>query len=219
MDWFLASAMGFNVQIEDETDRIAALAFQGPTSCAVLKKMGFQGIENLKPYRFASYPFNGRALMISRTGFTGDLGYELWCDPEQAETLWDTLMESGRNYGIRPFGAQALGMTRIEAGFIQAGVDFVPALDVVRSQRSRSPYELGLDALAQRRSQCQRLDSRQLRVDCNEHRIRVAVEHLNAQFQKRVARPAEQLLAEARDRVRHVRVEEAARAGPEHPVE
>ena len=144
MDWFLASAMGFNVQIEDETDRVAALAFQGPTSCAVLKKMGFQGIENLKPYRFTSFPFESMELMISRTGFTGDLGYELWCNPEQAETLWDVLMEAGRNYGIRPFGAEALGMTRIEAGFIQAGVEFVPALDVVRTQRSRSPYELGL---------------------------------------------------------------------------
>lgn len=144
MDWFLASAMGFNVQIEDETDRVAALAFQGPTSCAVLKKMGFQGIENLKPYRFTSFPFSGRELMISRTGFTGDLGYELWCDPEQAETLWDALMEAGRNYAIRPFGAEALGMTRIEAGFIQAGVEFVPGLDVVRTERSRSPFELGL---------------------------------------------------------------------------
>ncbi|MCZ6657525.1 MAG: aminomethyltransferase family protein [Gammaproteobacteria bacterium] len=144
LDWLLWSAMGFNVQIEDETEAVAALAFQGPTSCAVLKRMGFAGVENLKPYRFDSFAFSQGEILISRTGFTGDLGYELWVTPEVAESLWDQLMAAGRDYGIRPFGGTALGIARIEAGFIQAGVDFVPAQDAVRTGRSRSPYELGL---------------------------------------------------------------------------
>lgn len=144
LDWFAWSAMGFDVQIEDETERVAALAFQGPTTCAVLKKMGFQGIEDLKPYRFTAFDFEGAQLMISRTGFTGDLGYELWIDPMLAEPLWDALMAAGRDYGIAPFGSEALGIARIEAGFIQAGVDFVPAQQAVRAGRSRSPFELGL---------------------------------------------------------------------------
>ena len=153
LDWMLWSAMGFNVQITDETEDVAALALQGPTSCAVLKNMGFEDVENLKPYRFRAFPFKPFSfkegveqseIMISRTGFTGDLGYELWVAPEFAEVLWDRLVEAGQNYGIRPMGSDALEISRIEAGFIQAGVDFVPAEDAVRNGRSRSPYELGL---------------------------------------------------------------------------
>jgi len=144
LDWLHSSAMGFQVQIEDETEDVAALAFQGPTSCAVLKAMGFRDVENLKPYRFATFAFERGEMLISRTGFTGDLGYELWVAPEFAESLWDQLMHAGENYGIRPMGGEALGIARIEAGFIQAGVDFVPAEEAVRTGRSRSPYELGL---------------------------------------------------------------------------
>jgi len=148
LDWMHWSAMGFNVQITDETENVAALAFQGPTSCAVLKNMGFEDVQDLKPYRFKPFPFaqgvERREIMISRTGFTGDLGYELWVAPELAEVLWDRLVAAGQNYGIRPMGSDALDISRIEAGFIQAGVDFVPAEDAVRNGRSRSPYELGL---------------------------------------------------------------------------
>jgi aminomethyltransferase len=144
LDWLLWSAMGFDVQIDDETDAVAALAFQGPTSCAVLRRMGVTGVENLKPYRFDTVGFAAGGILISRTGFTGDLGYELWAPPELAETLWDQLMTAGEDFGIRPFGTEALNMARIEAGFIQAGVDFVPAQEAIRAERSRSPYELGL---------------------------------------------------------------------------
>jgi aminomethyltransferase len=82
--------------------------------------------------------------MVSRTGFTGDLGYELWFDPACALDVWDRLMEAGGDCGIRPVGMQALDITRIEAGFIQAGVDFVPAGEAVRPGSARSPFELGL---------------------------------------------------------------------------
>jgi aminomethyltransferase len=144
LDWLLWSAVGFDVQVREETDEIAGLSLQGPTSCRVLKAMGLNGVDRLKPFDLAEFPFEGTALTVSRTGFTGDLGYELWIVPDRALQLWDRLMEAGLAYGIRPIGSQALDIARIEAGFIQAGVDFVPAEHVVRPGRARSPFELGL---------------------------------------------------------------------------
>lgn len=147
MDWLMWSAMGFDVSIVDETADVAALAVQGPTSCAILKLLGCSGIENLKPFGIASFDFNGQQLLISRTGFTGDLGYELWIEPSGAVALWDALFAAGKLHGIRPVGTSALEMVRIEAGFLQAGVDFIPAEETIRTGRSRSPFELGLDWL------------------------------------------------------------------------
>jgi glycine cleavage system T protein (aminomethyltransferase) len=144
LDWLLASALGFDVRIEEETHQVAALAFQGPTTCAVLKRMGLTGVEQLKPFDLRDYSFADTKLMVSRTGFTGDLGYELWIDPAHALLLWDRLFEAGRDYGIMAIGTLALDMVRIEAGFVQAGVDFLPVDQAVRPGRSRSPLELGL---------------------------------------------------------------------------
>lgn len=143
-DWLRTSALGFDVSIEEETEHVAALALQGPTSCAVLKALGIGAIEMLKPFHLLNASLHGRDLMISRTGFTGDLGYELWMQPDTAGGLWDAVMEAGRNYAIMPIGSEALDMARIEAGFIQANVDFVPADQAVRPGRGRSPFELGL---------------------------------------------------------------------------
>lgn len=147
IDWLMWSAMGFDVSIVDETADIAALAVQGPTSCAILKLLGCSGIENLKPFGIASFDFRGHELLISRTGFTGDLGYELWIEPHAAVALWDALFTAGKLHGIRAVGTSALEMVRIEAGFLQAGVDFVPAEEAIRTGRTRSPFELGLDWL------------------------------------------------------------------------
>jgi aminomethyltransferase len=144
LDWLLASAFGFDVAITEETLDLAALALQGPTSCALLKAFGLTGIEQLAPFAMRAFPFHGVELLVSRTGFTGDLGYELWIAPERAEALWDRLFEAGRDFGIRPMGTLALEMSRIEAGFIQAGVDFLPADRAVRTDRTRSPFELDL---------------------------------------------------------------------------
>lgn len=144
LDWLLTSALGFDVTIREDTDEVAALAFQGPTSCAVLKKLGLAGVELLKPFELRHFAFEGGELMVSRTGFTGDLGYELWIAPERALVLWDRLFEAGRDHGIRPIGTLALEMTRIEAGFVQAGIDFLPADRAVRPDRTRSPFELDL---------------------------------------------------------------------------
>ena len=144
IDWFLTNTLGFDVSITEDTHDVAGLALQGPTSCAVLKKMGLAGIENLTPFGLTRFDFEGTELMVSRTGFTGDLGYELWIDPDHAEVLWDRLFEAGELHGIRALGSDALELLRIEAGFILAGADFLPAMEAVRPTHTRSPFELGL---------------------------------------------------------------------------
>jgi len=147
LDWFLDSALGFEVQIQEVTEDIAALAVQGPTSCATLKNMGLVGVENLKMFEMGQFQLGGHPLMVSRTGFTGDLGYELWIPADGALALWDQLMEAGRLLGIRPMGYQALDMARIEAGFILPNADFISASHTVRLGRETTPFELGLEWL------------------------------------------------------------------------
>ena len=142
--WLLDSAIGFDVTIDDISEDVAALALQGPTSCAVLKGLGLAGVEMIKPFHIAHFPFEGDSLMVSRTGFTGDLGYELWVAPAMAELLWDRLMEAGSELGITPIGSQALELVRIEAGFIATNLDFLAADQALRTNRGRSPFELGL---------------------------------------------------------------------------
>ena len=144
LNWLNDSAIGFDVTIKDVTDTIAALSIQGPTSCSTLKNYGADLLENMKPFEMKQYNINGYNVLISRTGFTGDLGYELWTDPQNAETMWDSVMEAGSLLKIRPFGMNALEMTRIEAGFIQTNTDFVAAEDALRPVRMRSPYEIGM---------------------------------------------------------------------------
>jgi aminomethyltransferase len=144
LDWLLDSAIGFEVEISEVTEQIAALAVQGPTSCAVLKAAGLQGIERLKPFEIGYFSMGAFALTVSRTGFTGDLGYEVWMAPELAEEIWDALMAAGRSRGIRAIGSQALNVARIEAGFLLPHIDFVSAEHTIRTGRDRSPLELGL---------------------------------------------------------------------------
>jgi aminomethyltransferase len=145
--WLQAARVGFDVEIRHETQDIAALAVQGPTSFSVLKNMGLKGLGALKPFGLTHFDFLGTELMVSRTGFTGDLGYELWIAPEKAQALWDALFAAGELHGIRAIGTNALEVSRIEAGFIAALTDFLPADETVRTGRSRSPLELGLEWL------------------------------------------------------------------------
>lgn len=147
LNWLLDSAIGFNVDIAEVTRQIAALSLQGPTSCAVLQAAGLQGAEKLRPFDVARLKLGERAVTLSRTGFTGDLGYELWIEPADAEYAWDRVMEAGASRGIRPIGSQALNMARIEAGFLMPYVDFVPAETTIHLGRASSPFELGLDWL------------------------------------------------------------------------
>ncbi len=144
LEWLQAATLGFDVRVVDETDDVAALAVQGPTSCAVLTAFGIDDLASLKPFGLRHVQVDGIPLTVSRTGFTGDLGYELWLPPQHAVAIWDRLFEAGRLHGIRPIGGDALQMARIEAGFIQAGCDFLPADRIVRPGRARSPFELGL---------------------------------------------------------------------------
>jgi len=144
LDWFMLNTVGFDVSLREETHEVAALAVQGPTSCATLKRMGIAEIETMKPFDIRYYDFEGTQLMVSRTGFTGDLGYELWVDPGHAEVLWDRLFEAGKLHGIQPMGDEALQLLRIETAFIQAGHEFLDANVTVRSTHTRSPFELGI---------------------------------------------------------------------------
>jgi len=146
-DWLLASALGFDVSIVEETAEVAGLAVQGPTSYSVLTKMGLDGLGELKPFGLMHFEFDGAELMVSRTGFTGDLGYELWIEPGKAELLWDDLFAAGQLHGIRAIGVHALEMSRVEAGYLAAFQDFLPAKPTVRTGRTRSPMELGLEWL------------------------------------------------------------------------
>lgn len=147
MAWLTMAAIGMDVNIVDETMDVCGLAVQGPTSFSILKTMGLDGIENLRPFGLTHFDFQGSQLMVSRTGFTGDLGYEVWISNDKAIDLWDALFAAGKNYGIMAIGTDALEHSRIEAGFIAAYVDFLPADATVRTGRSRSPLELGLEWL------------------------------------------------------------------------
>ena len=143
--WLKMSAFGFSdVTVTDMSDHIAALSLQGPTSCAVLKKMGLHGIDSAKPFDIRHFPFHGDTLMVSRTGFTGDLGYELWVNPELALQMWDELYAAGADYNIQPFGEEATNMARLEAGFIMPGMEFNEALKTIHFEHDQTPFELNL---------------------------------------------------------------------------
>ena len=144
LPWLLDSAIGFDVTVVEETEAVAGLALQGPTSCALLKDAGFSGVERLRPFDLADFPHEGGTVTISRTGFTGDLGYELFIDTAQALSLWDRLWQAGQLRGIRAIGYAALNQARIEAGFIVANADFVTAEHALRNDRVRMPDEIGL---------------------------------------------------------------------------
>lgn len=146
LPWLLDSAFGFDVTVCEETEEVAALSLQGPTSASVLAAAGFD-IRALKPFRMATFPFGAGEVTISRTGFTGDLGYELWTTPDLALPLWDRIFEAGALWGLRPIGSDALNMARLEAGFIITNYDFTPVSQAVREDRARSPFEMGLDWL------------------------------------------------------------------------
>ena len=144
LDWLLMSAAGFDVQVEVETHDVAALAVQGPTSYSVLTAAGIDGLDELKPFGIRNLECGGMPVTVSRTGYTGDLGYELWTDPDNAEPLWDAIFGVQGQYDIHAMGLDALEMVRIEAGFIMPGFDFNTANSTIRDGYDRSPYEVGL---------------------------------------------------------------------------
>ena len=145
--WFRQNAIGLDVQIEDITEQLAALALQGPTSGKLLKSVAEADIENLKYFRKTSGKIGGVAVDISRTGYTGDLGYEIWIPWRDAVKVWDVLMDAGRRFDIHPTGMLALDVARIEAGLILADVDYISSKKALIPAQKYSPYEIGLGKL------------------------------------------------------------------------
>ena len=142
--WLHDLAYGFDVSIIDESHAVAGFALQGPTSYSLLSDAGLAQAGALKPFDLAEVE---PGLWISRTGFTGDLGYELWVDWDKAGALWDRLWDQRGHWGLRAIGFEALNIARIEAGFVAAGFDFQPSQHAQRLGRGRSPIELGFSWL------------------------------------------------------------------------
>src|SRR5262245_48047607 len=122
--WFRQNADGMSVTIEDISESVAALALQGPTSGMILRQVAEADIAKLKYFRVTSGRIAGVPVDISRTGYTGDLGYEIWMPWESAPRVWDALMTVGRSFDIHPAGMLALDVARIEAGLLLIDVDF-----------------------------------------------------------------------------------------------
>ncbi|HZD21515.1 MAG TPA: aminomethyltransferase family protein [Burkholderiales bacterium] len=139
--WLQDNAAGLEADIADVSDRIAALSLQGPAAGAILASIG---VPALKYFRIAPATIAGINVSVSRTGYTGDLGYEIWAEARDALALWDAVMEAGRPYGIMPAGMLALDMARLEAGLILIDVDYVPARKALIDSQLSSPYEIDL---------------------------------------------------------------------------
>jgi len=145
--WISRQAAGLDVRVEDISEPMAALALQGPTSAALLLEVAEADIAGLKYFRVTTGTIAGRPVEISRTGYTGDLGYELWMDRADALPIWDALMHTGRHYGLRPTGLLALDVARVEAGLLLIDVDFFSARKALTAAQLYSPFEMGLDRL------------------------------------------------------------------------
>ena len=145
--WFRQNATGMNVQIEDVSEEVAALALQGPTSARLLRAVATADIDQLKYFRVTSGTIAGVNVDISRTGYTGDLGYEIWMPAERAVQVFDALMEGGRPFDIKPAGMLALDVARIEAGLLLIEVDFFSSRKAMIASQMYSPYELGMGKL------------------------------------------------------------------------
>jgi aminomethyltransferase len=141
--WLEDNSLGLEVSIEDVTE-LGILALQGPFSRDLLKTLTNSDLDHLRYFRLLKTDLAGIQVDVSRTGYTGDLGYEIWVEPHLALQLWDSLFEAGEAYGLMPFGDFALEMTRIEAGLLLADVDFYSSKKVVYEFEKSSPLELGL---------------------------------------------------------------------------
>jgi aminomethyltransferase len=145
--WLEAAGEGLNVTIEDVTERLCALSLQGPCSRDVLSSAVGRDMSDLPFFGRADVTIGGVPVSISRTGYSGDLGYELWIPFEQALPVWDALIKAGENYTLRVAGMEALDVARLEAGLIMAGVDYHSGRTARHPSLAVSPYEIGMDRL------------------------------------------------------------------------
>lgn len=142
--WLMDNTTGFDVKIRDVSDELCALSLQGPTSRALLMRLSGADLSDLKYHRHTFIDLAGASTMVSRTGYTGDLGYEIWIPRERALAVWDALVEEGRSYGLHPCGIWGMDVARIEAGLIMLDVDYTPAPKAFTDAQASSPFELGL---------------------------------------------------------------------------
>jgi aminomethyltransferase len=147
MRWFHQNALGLDVEIEDISDKLAGLALQGPTSGRLLKQVADADITNLKYFRVTHGKIAGVEVDISRTGYTGDLGYEIWIPWNDAPRVWDALVETGREFDLHAAGMLALDVARVEAGLILIEVDYFSSKKALIESQKYSPYEIGLGRL------------------------------------------------------------------------
>lgn len=142
--WLKLNATGMDVSIEDVSGQIAALALQGPYSRSILERAVDADLGRLRFFRLTSAKIDQVAVVVSRTGYTGDLGYELWFGAAHAEGIWDRLIERGKDFGIKPAGMLALDVARLEAGFILLEVDYIGAEKALIPAQRYAPLEIGL---------------------------------------------------------------------------
>src|SRR5947207_1845883 len=146
--WFTQNSVGLEVQIEDISESVAALALQGPTAGRLLRSIvDGADLEHLKYFRVTTGKIAGVPVEISRTGYTGDLGYEVWVASDQALNIWDDLIERGRPFDIKPAGMLALDVARIEAGLLLIDIDFNSSKKALIEDQKYSPFEMGLTRL------------------------------------------------------------------------
>lgn len=144
LEWIQSNAIGMNVNVKDDSFSTAALALQGPNSRAILNSISTNNLDKLRFFWMMETTFGNIPVSISRTGYTGDLGYEIWINPNDALKVWDLLMDKGKSFGITPTGLHALDIARIEAGLILLDVDYISSRHALIESRKSSPYELGL---------------------------------------------------------------------------
>ena len=143
--WLSMNAVGLEVEITEVTNEVAALSFQGPNSRKILNKVAEMPVDGLKYFRLMENKICGQNVTISRTGYTGDLGFEVWMNNRDALTIWDALMDAGADYGIAPVGILAMDMARVEAGLFMIEVDYTSTSHAWIEPQKSSPFELGLD--------------------------------------------------------------------------
>ncbi len=142
--WLQMNGVGMEVSIEDISERYAVLSLQGPLSRAMLSQATPADIAALKYFRLVESTVRDIPVTISRTGYTGDLGFEIWVGADRAVALWDALVDAGTPYGATPAGVWAMDIARIEAGLIMLDVDYFSAHHALIEARKSTPYEINL---------------------------------------------------------------------------
>ena len=145
--WFVLNADGLDVEIEDVSEQVAGVALQGPRSRAIIEDLTRQDWSDVRYFGHRRTELGGIDVNVTRTGYTGDLGYEIWVPADAAVELWDALWQAGEPHGIRPAGIRALDVSRVEAGLILIEADYTSARHAISQEQMYSPFEIALGRL------------------------------------------------------------------------